>query len=850
MVYRYLLFSFVFFCLLVETEAQISSDTTRFKKVAAGADYGRKSSFYQRFWGTNRRAEWSTLVNVPILIIDTAFGGMKIYEKGGGNETRSLRLRSTSGKEYALRSINKSRAEVIPPEFKGTFVEGIIKDGVSMSYPYGAFAVAEMMQAAGIYHTLPQLVYIPKQPALDSLNEKFGNDLYLIEQRPDGDWSEADNLGNFKKYKSTEKVIEEILDDNRKQVDQFAFAKGRLFDFLINDWDRHEDNWRWGVKDSAGHDLYVPVPRDRDQAFYTYNGWLTGKALAASDLGFMQNFDYKIKDVRMLNWEERNFDRFFTNELSLHDWLKAAEHLQTALTDEVIERSVKALPAEIYAVSGKELTEKLKVRRNDLHIYAEDYYRFIAAEADVTGSKRKDFFEISRTDSGTSVTVYSLNDNGIRRETPVFKRHFDDATKEIRLYGIDGSDVFQINGTADGHLLRIIGGEEKDSIVQTGGNHVHIYDNNNNIFSVKDARLHLSEDTTVHEYSYRSYNYSSKRIMPVVFFNRDDLWYVGLNYSFLKYKWRRDPYASKGTIGVNYYGARRAISVTGSLLFPKLIGRWDATVAAEYDAVNWTNYVGLGNETKLMASDLSFHRTRSKDWTIAFGVSKKIGGGQLQFALTGERVKLLHDTSKFISKAGLNTNAFEAFHYGGLEMRYNYANVNDSLVPTKGIAFTGRAGLIRNFTEPDTYQNYFGKVNLYVPIGGKFSLALRAGSQLIAGSDSVSRNARINQYATIGGALSLRGYWSERFWGKSSFFNQNEFRFITNVRTRLLNAKAGVMAFFDNGRVWLPGENSNTMHTSYGGGVIIAPFNKISLTVTYGVSSEAKLLQVNVNTLF
>ena len=52
-----------------------------------------------------------------------------------------------------------------------------------------------MEQHAGVYHTKPRLVYLPTQPALDSLNEEYGNDLYLFEQRLSGDWSDADNLG-------------------------------------------------------------------------------------------------------------------------------------------------------------------------------------------------------------------------------------------------------------------------------------------------------------------------------------------------------------------------------------------------------------------------------------------------------------------------------------------------------------------------------------------------------------------------------------------------------------------------------------------------------------------------------
>ena len=65
-----------------------------------------------------------------------------------------------------------------------------------------------------------------------------------------------------------------------------------------------------------------------------------------------------------------------------------------------------------------------------------------------------------------------------------------------------------------------------------------------------------------------------------------------------------------------------------------------------------------------------------------------------------------------------------------------------------------------------------------------------------------------------------------------------------------MNAKAGLLAFFDNGRVWMPEDTSTTLHTSYGGGILIAPFYKISMTMVYGITKETRLLQFGVNTLF
>ena len=122
--------------------------------------------------------------------------------------------------------------------------------------------------------------------------------------------------------------------------------------------------------------------------------------------------------------------------------------------------------------------------------------------------------------------------------------------------------------------------------------------------------------------------------------------------------------------------------------------------------------------------------------------------------------------------------------------------------------------------------------------------------ETIVGNNSIVNNAQYTQHTIIGGPVNIRGFRTQRFWGKTSFYNQNELRYITNIKTHFMNAKAGLLAFFDNGRVWLPGENSGTLHTSYGGGILIAPFYKISASFTYGITNESRLLQLAVNTLF
>jgi hypothetical protein len=48
----------------------------------------------------------------------------------------------------------------------------------------------------------------------------------------------------------------------------------------------------------------------------------------------------------------------------------------------------------------------------------------------------------------------------------------------------------------------------------------------------------------------------------------------------------------------------------------------------------------------------------------------------------------------------------------------------------------------------------------------------------------------------------------------------------------------------------MPDENSSTWHIGYGGGLLIAPFNKISVTAYYGMSKEGARIHFRLGKLF
>src|SRR5687768_4752105 len=186
------LHSFIFIGCTLSISTAFAQQTTNShsKTVIAGEQYGT-SSFHQWKWGRHYRKEWITPVQIPILNLDTVSGGLTPYTAGGGRQSKSLRLKDAQGREYVLRSIDKTFTGALPEIYHNTFIEKIANDQVSIAHPYAAVTIPIMAEAAKIYHTKPIIRWVPQQKALDSFNKDFGNNLYLLEQRPDENWETA-----------------------------------------------------------------------------------------------------------------------------------------------------------------------------------------------------------------------------------------------------------------------------------------------------------------------------------------------------------------------------------------------------------------------------------------------------------------------------------------------------------------------------------------------------------------------------------------------------------------------------------------------------------------------------------
>lgn len=333
----------------------------------------------QTMQGRNYRKAWATPVTVPVVFLDTLHGGMKIVKEGGGSQTKSLRLESKAGILYSLRSINKDPASHVPEFAKILGLQNIVIDGISAQHPYGAVAAAALAETAGILHTNPRPMFIPRQKALGDYNNNYGDKLYLLEYETEGkiNWTPYPNIENIIDTRDLQELKAKI--GERVKIDRRAVVRARLFDLLIGDWDRHSKQWGWVLQKNNDAYIAFPVPGDRDNAFFKLDGVIPSIISHKTVEPLVRPFEKEIDYMPGLVYK---FDVYFLRDTPVELFIEEAKYLQQTLTNEKIEAALHSWPSSLFNLNGAEIIAKIKQRRDDLRDYAIAFHKIIV-ERDV-----------------------------------------------------------------------------------------------------------------------------------------------------------------------------------------------------------------------------------------------------------------------------------------------------------------------------------------------------------------------------------------------------------------------------------------------------------------------------------
>ncbi|XOV94451.1 MAG: BamA/TamA family outer membrane protein [Bacteroidota bacterium] len=813
-----------------------------------------------QFWlGHNYREEWATPTEMAVFDIGNEHGGLEIVKLGGGNQTKSLRMEAKDGRQFVLRSLEKYTEKLLPDILQKTIAGDILQDQISAANPYGAFAVPSLAEAAGIYHTNPKLVYVPDDPRFGKYRETFAGLPVLYEERPNDEIAESYFDGEGEEVIGTPDLIDELRDDNDEAVDQPFALKSRLFDMLIGDWDRHEDQWRWVRRDKEpdGH-LWRPIPRDRDQAFFVNQGligWLISRRFILPNT---EGFDEYMNYPPGFNTSARFFDRTFLNGLDWNDWQVEINSLKENLSDDVFKQAMLVWPDTIQKLSAAKTVEVLSARLADMDRYARIHYLFISKEVEVVGTDKHEYFLVENIAPGqTRVTVYKRKKNG-EIEQVIYQRTFlESETKEIRLYGLDGEDVFELKGDDDGGIkIRIIGGDDADQILGANGRQVgkrtSVYDTKDtDIDGSGPIKSKLSDKPGINFYNRTAFEYNKVIPLLSVQFNKDDGLFLGAGFDYTKEGWRKDPFEQRHKLQGNIALATGSTNLTYSGTFTDVLGSWDLladlTLQQPYSV---SNFFGFGNDSSYdytgegLASayddPIDYYRIRYNRSNSFIGLGQTLGvSGSFSIGAQHLSYKLDNLTQdKFIYSSGSGVDSLtldNSFQFLGFKTELLVDTRDNKFIPSKGIkselSFTKFYGM--NDASED-FTKMMASFGLYVPIypPRKIVIASQVGVEHIIGTPQFFNASSI-------GMKQVRGYRRNRFLGNTAFYNSLDLRIhLFDIKTYFLPMGVGIVGFHDIGRVWYSGEVSDRWHNSQGFGVWLAPLNRVLTTFHVAFSEE------------
>ena len=660
--------------------------------------------------------------------------------------------------------------------------------------------------------------------------------LAQFERKPDEDQSDQARFGYSENIVSSETMFEDILDDNDNFVDERAFARARLFDMLIGDWDRHDEQWRWAEFETEHGIRFVAVPKDRDFALVKFDGVMTRIARLAGGTVARRlvNFDEDYSDIVGLNWQGSKIDKRLTASLDEGDWVEIADSLKAALTDEVIESAVRTWPEPVLAEIGPMTIRSLKSRRDQLPDVIRQYYEKLAAYVDVVGSNKHERFEVTRLDDDrTRVEIYKTNKDG-EVDRRLYERVFHhDITNEVRLYGLDGNDQFIFEGEVDGGLMvRAIGGRGEDrfednSRVRGLSKHTRVYDTIEtvDVEAGPETKVYLSSDLNINRYEMERFDFHETGPIAAFDYNSWDGPFIGAGVHLTRSGFRKDPYAARHEVGVNYAPRTRAWNAfyEGHIVdvWSGIDLRFTADALAEYA---FRDFYGIGNETP---EEARFgYGAELRSLSVAPLVHHNFGNAS--YAEIGPKasfwsIEPRDGLSPGDEGVGFTEEQLTDKYYAGFESEFVIDSRDSVRNPQRGLFWLTEADFslgVRNTKA--RLARLASEMRFYytLPIPGQITLALRAGGATNVGE------FEFFQANTLGGSENLRGFDRRRFAGRSAVFGNAELRAkLLNFNLYLTRGELGVFGFYDQGRVWADGEDSDLWHTGYGAGLWVTPFH-------------------------
>lgn len=798
-----------------------------------------KTGFYKFLWGDHFRDLYSKEISAPVLDIEELPGNVKPISEGGGTQSRSLRLIDDNEHEYTLRALRKSAVRFLQTTaidnhyvedyLKNTIAERYLLDFYTTAHPYAQFSMNELSASLGVLHANPKIYYVPKQKGLGIYNEDYGDALFMLEEHVGDENKTFETFGKPNDILSTTDLRMELRESKNAFVDEPSFIRARLFDMLVGNWDRHQDQWRWAeFKTADGKKRYEAIPRDWDQAFPKYDGPIISLLKFSFPLlRKMESYDADIKNVKWFNFSGYPLDKTFIKKANWEDWKSQVDFIQENLSDADIESAFETLPAEAQDESIETIKKNLRLRRDGLESIAKSYYDYLSNFEVVLGTEDDDEFLITRKPGG-------ITEIAIAKDSVVFQNSYNNKqTDEIWIYGLDGNDTFTVEGNGEKPIdIKIMGGKKNDTYDFKNTKKVKLYDyksKNNTIVNSK-SRKWLTDSYDVNNYDYQKRKYHENIVFPSIGYDADTGFRFGLKNRFTTYGLVNNPFEAQHTIGAEYFFATDGFAIDYNVEFGHVFYNWNLGFDFRYASPNFTmNYFGEGNNSAFDGDlDRDFNRVRMRQWKFSPYLVHKHRGNSFYVRTALESFDVSNDDDRFVGQAFTSDNdVYEDQLYVTAELGYNYKNQNDPAFPNRAMeadVITGYRSSINGFDNRFGYIKPTLKLTYPLHPSGIAVIATK-----IAGETVIGENYEFYHGAVLGGNQSLRAYRNERFNGKTAFYQSTDVRVgLTRFKTNFIPLQLGVSAGFDYGRVWTENDTSSKWHNDYGGSVWVSGFSALT----------------------
>ncbi len=836
----------------------VNTDSVR-TPIYAGEATDRTAT-YKTTFGRHYRRLYYLPVEVPVLNVDTLFGGLTPYRRGGGMTTMSLHTEGGDGHLYQLRSVRKNPAQLLPSLLENSFAAELAKDQFTAIHPYAPLTLPLMQQKLGLLAADPLLYYVPKQSGLDGFNTNFGGEMYWVEQRPDEDWSGTGFFGNSKEIVSNSDMRELLGDDWKNYADQNNYARARLFDFLIGDWDRHRDQWRWAAfEEEDGRTRYVAVGRDRDQVYSNFDGGLLSVArVFVPEARKLRPFTGELDKARWRALNGKWNDRVFLNAVTREEMVNEAKFIQNTLTPAAIDSAMQRLPAEVreYSLQDEDIDGKLTSRLAQLDRFAEDYYATLAENVNVLGTNQDDVFSLEGLENGDlRVRVYDAAKDGDRDELYYERVFHPGETKSVSAYGLDGNDRFVLTGSTSPIRVRLIGGSDGDVAMAEGRLSARVYDEKTGMelagstARLRDRRSDNHPDLNTYDFQEYYPNYTAP--VPALGFNVDDGFFIGAGFTHTITGWKPDPYAQRHTFLATYSTNEfYTLRYNGEIndLFRR---RNDLTIDAHYYSPGYVaNFFGLGNQGEGQPDEdnrdedvpedelLEFNRARREE--IYFNPMLRFRGERNRFSFSigpffhSYQLDEAEDFTQIRKTDAVSAAVFDRQPFAGIAANLMSNNLAIPLLADNGVKYELFFRQSWNLEQSDrSTTKYGGNLTFYRMLTKAINIATRVGFELNTG------DPYFYQLASMGGRSNYRAARVDRYLGNNMIYQNIDLRFMGfGFGKGEVPTVGGFILGLDHGRVWLDGEDSSVWHVGYGGGVWVAPLGATILSLTYFLDEE------------